>query len=303
MSGIDLWSPTHVGLTIDLLTAFLLGIVHGVTPDEHTWPITFSYAVGGYSTRAGLRAGLTFSLAFTVQRALASELAYLGLSRWFAADPIDSLADIAVGALMLAAGLYVLHRRSLPHLHLTRRGRHRHSAPPPDPRPLNPWMPAVHGFVAGWGFGAFALIIYTVLAPGMPSAWWGWVPGALYGLGTTVVQAAAGSLFGWWSGRRGMPQEVVRRIALLTASRTLTWGGVAFVLFGALGVFLPAVANISVTTGLRVHNLHTIGLPFLLVVFTVLIAGVGTLLVETRAWRRRSLAESAAASPPPSLRV
>ncbi len=96
----------------------------------------------------------------------------------------------------------------------------------------------------------------------------------------------------------------MRRIALLTAARTLTWGGVAFVLFGALGVFLPAVANISVTTGLRVHNLHTIGLPFLLVVFTVLIAGVGTLLAETRAWRRRMLADAAAAAaPPPSVRA
>ena len=80
---VDLWNPTHVTLGIDLLTAFLLGIVHGVTPDEHTWPITFSYAVGGYSTRRGLRAGLTFSAAFTVQRALTSELAYLGLAPWF----------------------------------------------------------------------------------------------------------------------------------------------------------------------------------------------------------------------------
>jgi hypothetical protein len=37
-------------------------------------PITFSYAVGGYSSRAGMRNALIFSLAFTLQRALASEL-------------------------------------------------------------------------------------------------------------------------------------------------------------------------------------------------------------------------------------
>ena len=55
-AGIDLWNPTHVSFVIDLATSFLLGIVHGVTPDEHTWPITFSYAVGGYSTRRGGRA-------------------------------------------------------------------------------------------------------------------------------------------------------------------------------------------------------------------------------------------------------
>jgi ABC-type nickel/cobalt efflux system permease component RcnA len=83
IGAINLWDPLHVTLAVDLLTAFLLGLIHGITPDEHTWPITFSYAVGGYSTRRGLRAGLIFSLAFTAQQALASELAYLGLAPWF----------------------------------------------------------------------------------------------------------------------------------------------------------------------------------------------------------------------------
>ena len=63
IGGVNLWDPTHVSFTADLVTAFLLGIVHGITPDEHTWPITFSYAIGGYSTARGLRAGLLFSAA------------------------------------------------------------------------------------------------------------------------------------------------------------------------------------------------------------------------------------------------
>ena len=42
-------------LGANLLKAFLLGLLHGVTPDEHTWPIVFSYAIGGYSTWRGLR--------------------------------------------------------------------------------------------------------------------------------------------------------------------------------------------------------------------------------------------------------
>ncbi len=48
--ALDLWSPHH-GLSFGMvvLTAFLLGVVHGVTPDEHTWPITFSYAIGSFS--------------------------------------------------------------------------------------------------------------------------------------------------------------------------------------------------------------------------------------------------------------
>ena len=96
---IDLWAP-HAGLSLEaaMMTAFLLGIVHGITPDEHTWPITFSYAVGSYSTRKGLLAGLIFSLAFTVQRALASELAYLALDHWFTASAaLNYVVYIVVG--------------------------------------------------------------------------------------------------------------------------------------------------------------------------------------------------------------
>ena len=32
---INLWDPGHVTLTVDLVTAFLLGLVHGITPDEY----------------------------------------------------------------------------------------------------------------------------------------------------------------------------------------------------------------------------------------------------------------------------
>jgi hypothetical protein len=56
----NLWDPSHVSTTVDLLTAFLLGLVHGITPDEHTWSITFSYAVGGYSTCEGCVQGCSF---------------------------------------------------------------------------------------------------------------------------------------------------------------------------------------------------------------------------------------------------
>ncbi|MDG6938610.1 MAG: hypothetical protein JRN42_08770, partial [Nitrososphaerota archaeon] len=52
--------------------ALILGMLHGLTPDEHTWPITLSYAIGAASGRRGMQAGLLFSAAFTLQRAIAS---------------------------------------------------------------------------------------------------------------------------------------------------------------------------------------------------------------------------------------
>ncbi len=333
--ALDLWNP-HAGLALwaVLATAFLLGMVHGITPDEHTWPITFSYAVGGYSSRAGMRNALVFSLAFTAQRALASELAYLALARYLTlGSRSDYVIYVVVGVAMLWAARYIRGGRLPWHfdVHLHERSKrsqgaeaetlgsgltaaagdarspvpmgrgvvhlHAHGgvalAPPPqwskdpctdchepdlvDPRP---WMPALHGFIAGWGLGAFAVIVYTVLAPEMPSAAFGWVPGALFGLGTTVVQVMVGALVGWLVRRRGAAPEVTRRIGLVVAMRTLGFGGAAFVAGGAFGVAFPHLAALSVATGLHVHNLDHLGLPLVLVVVSVAGVGVGSLVTE-----------------------
>ena len=291
---LNLWEPTHVTLAIDLLVAFLLGLVHGITPDEHTWPITFSYAVGSYSTRRGLTAGVTFSLAFAAQQAMASELAYLGLAHWFTFEGLEEIRYLVVGIVMLAAGLFVMGRGALPHLHLPGLGRN--TSDPAEPRELKPWMPAVHGFIAGWGLDAFSLTIYTTLAPAMPSPATGWLPGFVFGLGTLCVQGAAGAAFGAWAARRGLPPDAIRRIALVTAARTLAWGGCAFITFGLISLAFPAVAAFGVTTPLRVPGLHVIGLPFLLVLFTVVGIGVTSFVTATQAWRRRISAEGRAAA-------
>lgn len=281
----QLWDP-HVGIAAGaaLVAAFLLGMLHGITPDEHTWPITFSYAIGSYSTRRGLLAGLIFSLAFAFQRAVASELAYLALDRWFTAGSVvDYAVYVVVGAVMVIAGRQILRGH---HFHLG--GSHPAAAPDPDEmlRDPRPWMPAVHGFVAGWGFGAFATVIYTVLAPTMPSAWWGWLPGAVFGLGTMAMQASAGALFGWVSQRLGLSPAGIRRVALTTAGRTMGWGGWAFVAGGLFGLLFPGLAGFSIATGIAVQNLSHIDLGMVLVVVTVLGIGMGTLVSQTRYWAR-----------------
>ena len=295
-AAINPWNPTHVAGFAIVATAFVLGMVHGVTPDEHTWPITFSYSIGGYSTRRGLRSGLIFSLAFTVQRAIASELAYLGLAHVFTFASVDDVVYLVVGSLMVVAGLVVVRRRRTVHLHLLGRlhlpGLRSHPAGDEstehpfalrDPRP---WMPAVHGFVAGWGFGAFALIIYTVLAPAEHSAAWGWAPGAFFGLGTMVVQVLAGGVFGFVAARRGLGPDAIRRVALRTAGNTLSWGGVAFVAGGAFGLLFPGAAGLNVATGLHVHNLDHLGIALVLVMVSVIGVGITTLIRQTRAEAR-----------------
>jgi hypothetical protein len=286
LGTINLWNPSHVAGFAIVVTAFLLGLIHGITPDEHTWPITFSYAVGGYSTRRGLRTGLIFSLAFTAQRALASELAYLGLAHVFTFASVDYVVYVVVGGLMLAAGIVIVRRRRTLHFHLPRFASHSSGDSTREAQTVlsDPrwWMPAVHGFVAGWGFGAFAVIIYTVLAPAEHSAAWGWVPGAVFGLGTTVIQIIGGGLFGLVAARRGLDPEAIRRIALRTAGNTLTWGGVAFMVGGGLGLLWPAAASASFATGIHVHNLDHLGLSLVLVIVSVMGVGLTTLVRQTR---------------------
>ena len=38
---INLYNPQNVGLISTFVILYLLGLVHGITPDEHTWPIIF----------------------------------------------------------------------------------------------------------------------------------------------------------------------------------------------------------------------------------------------------------------------
>jgi len=72
--------PAGLGMGEIAMISFILGMMHGATPDEHTWPITFSYAIGKYSTKGGMKAGLLFSLGFTIQRAFLTTLGYMGLA-------------------------------------------------------------------------------------------------------------------------------------------------------------------------------------------------------------------------------
>lgn len=286
---VNLWNP-GAGMPIGwiVLTAFLLGIVHGITPDEHTWPITFSYAIGSYSTRRGLVSGFIFSAAFTLQRMIGCVLAYLALARWLQSPRVDAVVYVLVGVAMALAGAYILRLGRVFHLHFLPE---RLSAPEEchdcegaiealhAPRAVTPSMAAVHGFVAGWGFGAFATILYTTLAPSMPNVAVSWLPGLAFGLGTMVMQVAAGALFGWWMRRRRLPEQVIAEVARRVAGRTLFGGGLAFIVAGIFSLVAPALANWQVATPWQVHNLDHLGLGFLLVVIVVLGIG-GTSIVQ-----------------------
>lgn len=231
-----------------VIYSFLFGLLHGVLPDEHTWPITFSYAIGGGSGKEGMKAGLYFSAAFTLQRAIVSELAYLTLAPFLLEPTVNGIAYIAVGIAMFAAGAIVLRKNRYPHFHLfghhhdeakeiemtshvlTRR--HAEKRAPITAPPVH-WT-IIHGFIAGFGFGGFSIFVNTVAAPAMSSAWIGFLPGLVFGLGTMIMLMIVGAVFGTslrWM--HALTEQEIKRIGSQTGGRTLFFGGI---LFGAAGI-------------------------------------------------------------------
>lgn len=294
---INLWNPGYDGLYLAFLVSYLLGIVHGITPDEHTWPITFSYSVGSYSTKGGAKAGLIFSSGFTIQRAILSELAALAFAGFILYPFFNGVIYVIVGTVMALSGLYISRKVKYPHFHLFEHSLYRifrihphesekeqredeHIANPVMVesngvyRPIPLRLAFVHGFIAGFGFGAFALIIYFVLAPAMP-IYLGFMPGVLFGLGTMTMQVMSGSIFGMWLTKvKKLSMQGVMTVARGISSYVLTYGGLAFVIAGAFAIAFPEIINYGFSTGIKVHNLDIIGIPFFLVIFSVVVIGI-----------------------------
>lgn len=295
MFGLNLWNPTDTGFLVVALTSYLLGVVHGITPDEHTWPITFSYAVGSYSSRRGMKAGMTFSGGFTLQRAIMSEIAYLALAGIFMSASMDGISYILVGIGMAFAGIYISRHGHVAHFHGIEKGLYRifgihkgddrreenelshRSNPVIDDagKPIPLKLALFHGLLAGFGFGAFALIIYTVLAPSMPSPYLGFLPGLLFGLGTMTMQIILGAGFGaWLTKSKNLTVKGLQVVSKGISRYVLTYGGVSFALVGGLVLAFPGIDNVSIVTGIKIHNLDSLGVGFFLVIAVVVVIGL-----------------------------
>lgn len=324
MVVINLWNPSNVDLLSALIISYLLGVVHGITPDEHTWPITFSYSVGSYSTRKGMKAGLIFSSGFTLQRALLSEIAFIGLAGVFMTADAFGVTYIFVGIAMAAAGFYIASRGKYLHWHFLEHnlgrlvGLHKnnsdkekaefeHEANPvflgDNTKPIPLKLAFVHGLIAGFGFGAFALILYTVIAPSMPSIYWGFVPGLLFGVGTMTMQILFGAGFGTWLSRsKNLTKKGIAFVAKSISRYVLTYGGIAFVITGASILVFPWILDYGITTGIHVHNLDNLGIGFFLVIFAVVIIGFLGYSTSIKKAAQLGYTKNSTTEPPPGLK-
>jgi len=276
--------PSNLTLAEILLVSFLLGVMHGATPDEHTWPITFSYAVGKYSTRGGMKAGFLFSLGFTAQRALLTTLGFLGLAAIYSKYNLDGPVYIVVGIVMAIAGSYILKGKYI-HLPIDKLLGSEHHDPLAERRELRDppiRMTVIHGLIAGFGFGAYASIITFVLAPRVPGLIYAPLPGAMFGLGTMTMQVIFGALFANLMRLKKLTEEDIRYLGSKTAGRVLYYGGMIFSLVGAFILLFPSVDNWAISTGIQVPNLNAVDVGFLLVVSVVGILGVGSMVMSYR---------------------
>ena len=255
-----------------LLACFVLGALHAVVPDEHTWPITFSYSVGTASGRGGMRAGAFFAAAFTVQRAIMSQLVYLALATFFIlSEWLTGPVYVVVGAAMAIAG-YLILSDHVPHFHpfmrFSRRDLARHEQEVSRGHVPAHWA-VIHGFIAGFGVdaGLFSTFVYFIAVPAMPTAVLGFAPGAVFGLGTFVVLMVIGLVFGGVLGiAKRWGSERVERFGRLVGARTLLLGGIAFVVAG-IAFVLGASSLLPFDFGTVIVVLIMVGLalPIMLV--------------------------------------
>ncbi len=285
--AINILDPIAGGLLMTLFLSYILGIVHGITPDEHTWPITFSYAIGSGSTKKGAEAGLVFSLGFTIERAVMSEVMFFifayGLTSFkdfISSSLFFGLVYIVVGAVMYIAGRYVKYGEYYPHIELDKilnrklKRTYRNEETDFYKKDVKMSMAIIHGLIAGFGFGAFALIIYFIFAPSMPGPAFGFLPGLIFGLGTMTAQFAFGALFGTWIRRvKKIGIKGLKFVARYISATVLLYGGLVFAVTGVFVIFFPQILSFGIVTPIQVENLSNLGIGFFIVI--AIVCGLG----------------------------
>ncbi|MDE1871457.1 MAG: hypothetical protein KGI06_04445 [Candidatus Micrarchaeota archaeon] len=290
MLGIGFILNPSQGLTLGtiILISFILGLLHGATPDEHTWPITFSYAISSYSSRKGMKAGFMFSSGFTIQRAFLTTLGFLGLAAIYKKYNLDGPIYIVVGIAMLVAGMYILNKRKYIHIPFDSllKGRSHHSEEAErirpheedEPREVSLKVATLHGLIAGFGFGAYATILTFILAPQVPSLIYAPLPGLFFGIGTMIMQILFGAAFAYLARIKKLSEKDVSYIGRKTGGRTLYYGGMLFALIGVLVVAFPAINSFAISTGNPIPNLDSVGVATILVLLVVGVIGIGSLV-------------------------
>ena len=166
------------------LALFIVGIIHGLKPDEHTWPITISYALMQKNLFDAIKSTTVFALALTTiwtgLSAFVGQAVNLGLGSNPMEDPI---VDTIVGLTMIAVAFVYILKSGMksPSTVKDEVGVTRKEAP--DYKLI--W---IHGTAAAFGGDFFVVLIISLsviaLFPSFPT----FLAGLLFGVGSWLSQ-------------------------------------------------------------------------------------------------------------------
>ncbi|KPJ71747.1 hypothetical protein AMJ50_00145 [Parcubacteria bacterium DG_74_3] len=161
-----------------LLSIFVLGLIHGLTPDEHTWPVIFAYVLSQKKWTEGILAAIFFVLPATMVWAFIAGISgFLGSVIW--QEGYETHVHTLLGALMIILGLYVLRFLKLPHFRKEHSGEERSET-------MTLSQISLFGFILGFGPCIPVLMMYAFAAE-LHSSFLGALSGILFGLGTMLT--------------------------------------------------------------------------------------------------------------------
>lgn len=238
-----------------------LGLVHGLIPDEHTWPITIPYALGQENPRKAVLSTVIFTGALTIVWSILT-IVVSAVGNIFLSEQYNSYVFIFAGLTMVGVAVFIFlprisavmcsrvndeyYSKNIIHRFVTRVGcRHVHGDLGfTDLRMAPPYKAIwIHGLVAAFGTGFLLVIVYTT-ALTFP-VYLGFVPGMLFGIGTMISLSFIGYIV-----RKGAELGVKNEEHLQKRARKLGYAGLYLLL--AMGIFMITLGILALF-GIEIH--------------------------------------------------
>ncbi|WP_369689108.1 hypothetical protein [Vulcanisaeta thermophila] len=191
-----------------LLAVFVIGIVHGLKPDEHTWPVTVSYGLMQRSVRGVVAVVSVFAGALTLVWSALS--AFVGWVMGFIdVSILDPYVDLIVGVTMIGVAAYLFFGHN-----------HGHGGVKTADYKLV-W---IHGLAAAFGGDFFVVLILSTVLAQVIHSWQLFLVGFMFGFGSWLAQLVVVILI-----YRGVVRSVKDWAVVANAGR---------VALGLLGIFM-----------------------------------------------------------------
>jgi len=154
---------------------FAIGVVHGLKPDEHTWPITISYGLMQKNLRKAMLSTAVFALALMLVWSALSALTSQ-LFSFFRSYSLDPIVDVVVGVTMIGVASYlVLKEKDQTEAHEESHADYK--------------LIWIHGIAAAFGGDFIVVLLLTLALFQSTGANAGFLVGLIFGLASWIAQS------------------------------------------------------------------------------------------------------------------